>query len=128
MDFVAALTGDRKRRAELPSAGILQAGGVVNVIGLLSLGIKQHLVPADDGEFVRGRGTGGESAFQRGGREEIEIGVRPRSRPAGTSTWMVQPSSRSRRHFSVLPPAVNFSPARSMTGPSGACSPGIHLG
>src|SRR6266702_4566163 len=48
--------------------------------------------------------------------------------PEGTSTWRVNPSFRSRRHFRDLPAAENFSPERSMTGPSGACSPGIHLG
>ena len=48
--------------------------------------------------------------------------------PAGTSTWRVNPSSRSRRHFRGFAPALNLRPARSMTGPSGACSPGIHLG
>src|SRR6266567_2636660 len=48
--------------------------------------------------------------------------------PAGTSTWRVKPSSVSRRHLRVLLPAENFRPARSTTGPSGACSPGIHLG
>src|SRR5580700_12293771 len=48
--------------------------------------------------------------------------------PAGTSTWNVHPSSRSRRHFNVCPLAVNFSPAKSWIGPVGPCSPGIHLG
>ena len=48
--------------------------------------------------------------------------------PAGTSTWNVHPSARSRRHFRVWPLAVNFSPARSCIGPVGPCSPGIHFG
>src|SRR5205814_1561035 len=48
--------------------------------------------------------------------------------PAGTSTLMMKTSAGSRRHVSVLLPAVIFSPATSVTGPLGMCSPGIHLG
>ena len=75
VDFVAALAGDGKRGAELPSVGKLQAGGVVDVVGLVALGIEQDLVPTDDGELVGGGGAGGESAFEGGGREEVEFGA-----------------------------------------------------
>ena len=74
VDFISALAGDGKRRAELPSVGKLQAGGVVDVVGLPAFGIEQDLVPADDGQLVGGGGTGGESAFEGCGREEVEFG------------------------------------------------------
>ena len=73
-DFVSALAGDGKRRAELPAFGKFQAGGVVDVVGLAAFGIEQDLVPTDDGELVGGGGTGGESAFEGGGRKEVEFG------------------------------------------------------
>ena len=66
---------DGKRSAELPSVGKFQAGGVVDVVGLVAFGIEQNLVPADDGELVGGGGAGGESAFEGGGRKEVEFGV-----------------------------------------------------
>src|SRR6266568_1286708 len=60
LDFVSALAGHGKRRAEFPTVGKLQAGGVVDVVGLESRRIEQYLVPADDGQFVGGGRTGGE--------------------------------------------------------------------
>src|SRR4029077_5544191 len=48
--------------------------------------------------------------------------------PCGTSTAIINNSTGSRRQTSVLPPPVIFKPTRSVTGPLGACSPGIHLG
>ncbi len=74
VDFVSALAGDGKRGAELPAVGKFQAGGVVDVVGLPAFGIKQDLVPADDGQFVGGGGAGGESAFERCGGKEVEFG------------------------------------------------------
>ena len=55
MNFVPILAGDGQRRAELPSIGNPQGGGVGDVVGLPSLGIKQDLVPADNGELLGGR-------------------------------------------------------------------------
>jgi hypothetical protein len=108
--------------------GKLQARGVVDVVRLVAFGIKQDLIPADDRELVGGGRAGGESAFESGGRKKVEFGVTSVT-PAGTSTWMVKPSS------SIAAPLQSFAagfenlrPARSMTGPSGACSPGIHFG
>ena len=75
VNFVSALAGDGKRRAELPSVGKFQAGGVVDVVGFVALGIEQDLIPADDGQLVGGGGAGGESAFEGGGGEEVELGV-----------------------------------------------------
>ncbi len=74
LDFISALAGDGKRRAELPSLGKFQAGGVVDVVGFEAFGIEQDLIPTDDGEFVGGGGAGGESAFEGCGRKEVEFG------------------------------------------------------
>ncbi len=74
LDLVSALAGDGKRGTELPSVGKFQAGDVVDVVGLPAFGIEQDLVPADDGEFVGGGGTCGESAFEGCGRKEVEFG------------------------------------------------------
>src|SRR5438270_10800356 len=75
MNRIPALAGDRQRCAEFPSRGDLERRGVVYVVGLVALGIKQDLVPADDGEFGGGGGSGRESAFQSRGREEVEFGI-----------------------------------------------------
>ena len=74
MNFVSALARDGKRRAKLPSLRKFQAGGVVDIVERVALGIKQNLVPADDRQLVGGGRTGGESAFEGRGREEVEIG------------------------------------------------------
>ena len=70
VNFIPALASDRERRAELPSVGNFQAGGVVDVVGLVALGIEQDLVPTDDGQLVSGGGASGESALEgtRGGK------------------------------------------------------------
>src|SRR5580765_8361162 len=75
MDFITAVTGDGERRAELPSVGNHQGGGVVDVVGLVSLGIQQNLVPADNGELRGGGGAGGEAAFKSGWGDKVEIGL-----------------------------------------------------
>ena len=74
LDFVSTLAGDGERGAELPSLGKFEAGGVVDVVGLEAFGVEQDLVPTDDCQLVGGGGSGGESAFERGGREEVEFG------------------------------------------------------
>src|SRR5579859_7480835 len=74
LNFVGALAGDRKRRAKFPAVGQFEAGGVVDVVRPVAGGVEQDLVPTDDGQFVGGRGTSGESAFEGCGREEIEFG------------------------------------------------------
>src|SRR5215467_6308294 len=75
MDFIIAVTGDGKRRAEFPSLGNLEARGVVDVVGLVSLGIQQDLVPADNRE-LRGVGrASGEAAFKSGRGDKVEIGL-----------------------------------------------------
>src|SRR6185437_15100074 len=48
--------------------------------------------------------------------------------PCGTVTWKANIFTSSRTHASCCPLAVITSPARSLIGPSGSCSPGIHLG
>ena len=48
--------------------------------------------------------------------------------PAGTSQWKAYMSASSRFQATLLPPAESFNPARSVMGPVGACSPGIHFG
>ena len=40
-----------------------------------AFGIEQDLVPADQRHFVGGGGSGGEAAFEGGGRKEVEFGV-----------------------------------------------------
>src|SRR5579863_7821813 len=74
MDFVGGLVSNGERSAEFPAVGNLQRSGVVDVVGLPSLGIEQDLVPTDDGELVGGRGAGGETALRSGGRKIIEFG------------------------------------------------------
>ena len=74
VDFVATLTCDWQRRAELPSVGNFQRGGVVDVVGLVALGIEQKLIPAEEREFVGSGGTGGESLFKSCGREKVQFG------------------------------------------------------
>src|ERR1700739_4017969 len=75
MNLVAALAGDRQRRSELPAVGKLEGSGVVDLVGLPALGIKQNLIPTDDGELGSSGRSGGESAFIRGRREEVEFGI-----------------------------------------------------
>src|SRR5579863_4343797 len=75
VNLVGALVGNRKRGAEFPALGKLQRSGVVDLVGLPALGIKQNLVPTDDGELGSGGGSGGESTFKGGGREEVEFGI-----------------------------------------------------
>src|ERR1700704_4359326 len=48
--------------------------------------------------------------------------------PAGTTMWNAYISTSSLRQGIDLPPAVSLSPARSVIGPVGPCSPGIHFG
>src|SRR5580658_6649997 len=74
LDFISALAGHGKRSAELPAFGKLQAGRVVDVVGLVAFGVEQYLVPTDDGQLVGGGGTGGESAFEGCGRKKVEFG------------------------------------------------------
>ena len=55
-------------------AGSLRLARVIDVVRLTALGIEQNLVPADDGEFVGGGRSGGESAFEGCGRKKVEFG------------------------------------------------------
>src|ERR1041385_3018933 len=48
--------------------------------------------------------------------------------PCGTVRWIVYISSRSRRQDNLFPLAKNIRPVKSVIGPVGPCSPGIHLG
>src|SRR4030081_2417130 len=75
MNFVAALIGDRQRSSELPSLRKFEAGGVVDIVRLPTLGVEQHLVPANDGHLVGGGGTGRKSGFERCRRKKVEFSV-----------------------------------------------------
>lgn len=75
MNFVTALACNRERRAEFPAVGNFQRSRVGDVVGFPSLGIKQDLVPTDDGKFVGGGGACGESSLKCCWGEEVEFGV-----------------------------------------------------
>src|SRR4029077_16729854 len=75
VNLIAALAGDGKGRPELPSGGEFEASGVADVVRLPALGIKQNLVPTDHSQLVGGRRAGGETAFKRSRRQEVELHV-----------------------------------------------------
>ena len=127
MNFISALAGDGQGRAELPSVGKFQPGGVVDVVRLPALGIEQDLVPTDDGEFVGGGRSGGEAAFERRGRKKVELGVdfayaRGNFDVNGESVEQIAAPLQS------LAAGAELESGKIVTGPSGACSPGIHFG
>ena len=63
-----------------------------------------------------------------GGKQEVEGKIERRRALRDDAVDREHVVERSRRHGTVVFPAVIFSPARSTTGPVGLCSPGIHFG
>ncbi len=70
---MAAGVAERERGRVLPAVGNAQAGGAGDVIALPSLGVEQHLIPAEHQEFLRCGGPGGEAADQGGGFEIVKV-------------------------------------------------------